>query len=271
MDSDGYYVRTAPPDALQAEAMSDLLDTDGRRQPLIVAPKDTYGRPFARQILAALREAEIDGATELYAPGSDPAAVAERAVASEPDAIVLVGYPGETAPIIAALAADGHGPNQFPVYGTDGLQSADLGAMVDPANPAVVAGMRGTVAAGTPGGTDHPFHRRMLDAGVEPFFSASAYDCTILIGLAAIAAESDNARAIRESFAGNLTGKTPCNSFAECATRISDGQRIRYTGAFSAYDRWQGSEPGSGTFDVWTMGLDGRPTSGPAETQIHVG
>jgi len=270
-DSGGFYFRTAPPDRLQALAMAELLEADGRRDPVVVAPRDAYGQPFARQVVQALAASDIDGRIELYDADADAAAVVARATEPAPDAIVLIGFPDATAPIIGALAAAGHGPNQFPVYGTDGLQSADLGTAVDAANPGVIAGMRGTVAAGTPGGTDHAFHQRMLDAGVEPFFSASTYDCTILLGLAALAAGSDDPRELQEAFARNLTGRTRCSSFAECATYLADDRRIDYDGAFSTYDRWNGLEPGSGVFDVWTMGLDARPATGPVESQLEVG
>jgi ABC-type branched-subunit amino acid transport system substrate-binding protein len=194
-----------------------------------------------------------------------------RALRGTPDAAIVVGFPDDAAPLLAALAAAGRAPAQFPTYGTDGLQSADLGPLVDPANPAIVAGLTGTTPAGFPAGIDHPLTARMLAAGVEPFFSGSAYDCTLLIGLAAIAAKSDDADAIRSHFAANLRGSTSCTGFVECANALHAGEKIHYRGAFSAYDRWRGAEPGTGVYDVWTMGLDAHPTLAPATSQISVG
>jgi hypothetical protein len=110
----------------------------------------------------------------------------------------------------------------------------------------------------------------MLAAGVEPFFSASAYDCTILIGLAAVAAHSDDADAIRTHFARNLRGRVDCHSFVECAQLLRAGRTIHYRGAFSTYEAWRGTEPGTGVYDVWTMGLDAHPTLAPPARQIAV-
>ena len=142
--------------------------------------------------------------------------------------------------------------------------------MVDPANPAVLAGMKGTTPAGSPAGIDHPFNAALFAAGVEPFFSASTYDCTILVGLAAAAAHSDAPDKIRDHFAGNLTGKVDCTTYADCVQALRNGKTIHYRGASSRFDRWQRFEPGTGTFDVWLLGPDGRPALLPATAQIPV-
>jgi branched-chain amino acid transport system substrate-binding protein len=223
---------------------------------------------FGRGLVAALRRAGTTPRLVPIANGADPNAVVTRALAGNPDAVVLVGFPDSMAPVLRALVAAGKGPLQFPVYGTDGLQTADLGALVDPANPAVVAGLSGTTPAGAPAGIDHPFNARMFAAGVEPFFSASAYDCTILVGLAAVAAKSDDAEAIRTHIAPLLRGRVDCSTFLECSQLLRAGRRIHYRGAFSRYEQWRGTEPGTGVYDVWSMGLDAHPVVGPPTGQI---
>ena len=270
ISSGGYYFRTAPGDRLQADAMAALLVRDGRKDPVVIAPRDTYGLPFGTAIVGALRRGHTQARLVTFAPDGAAAAVT-RALAKDPDAVVLVGYPDGTAPVLQALVQAGKGPNGFPVYGTDGLQDADLGAKVDPAHPAVVAGLRGTTPAGVPARPGDPFSAGMLQAGVEPFFSASTYDCTILVGLAAVAAGSDDATAIREHFAANLEGKRSCDAFAACAQLLATGATIHYSGASSDFDRWRRFEPGSGTFDVWAMALDARPAVQPPDQQLQVG
>ena len=111
---------------------------------------------------------------------------------------------------------------------------------------------------------------RLFAAGVEPFFSASTYDCTILIGLAAIAARSDAPDKIAASFARNLTGKVDCSTFADCAKALAQRRTIHYRGASSRFDHWQKFEPGSGMFDVWFVGPEGRPALLPPSAQIAV-
>ena len=271
IDAGGFYFRTAPPDRLQALALVAPRRRRGRKRPAVLAPTDAYGAAFGRALVTALRRGGAPTPQLVpVASGADPTAVVTRALPGDPDAVVLVGFPDGMAPILRALVAANHGPNQFPVYGSDGLQTADLGALVDPANPAVVAALTGTTPAGAPAGIDHPFNARMLAAGVEPFFSASAYDCAILIGLAAVAARSDDADAIRSHFAANLRGRVDCRSFVECSQLLRAGRTIHYRGAFSAYEAWRGTEPGSGVYDIWTMGLDAHPVLAPPVGQIAV-
>lgn len=183
---------------------------------------------------------------------------------------MLIGFPAAIAPVIRALAAAGKGPTQIPTYGSDGLQAADLGGLVDQAFPAIVAGLKGTTPAGSPSGIDHPFNARIFAAGVEPFFSAAAYDCTILIGLAAIAARTDDPARIRTRVTPNLTGAQDCTTFVECRTLLAAHRTIHYRGASSRFEDWQGFEPGTGVYDTWTMGLDARPVTGPPTSQIAV-
>jgi branched-chain amino acid transport system substrate-binding protein len=270
IDSGGYYFRTAPPDRLQALALARLVAAGRHRRPAVLAPTDAYGVTFGNALVAALRrlglQPKLVPATDL----ADAPRVVNTALAVNPDAIVLVGFPDGVAPLLHALVVAGRAPAQFPVYASDGLQTADLGPLVDPANPAVVAGLRGTTPAGAPAGIEHPLTARMLRAGVEPFFSASAYDCTMLVALAATAARSDDAVAIRAHVAPLLRGRVDCHSFVECSQLLRAGRTVHYRGAFSAYDEWRGTEPGSGVYDVWTMGLDARPVLSAPTAQLAV-
>ncbi|MGZ4675614.1 MAG: ABC transporter substrate-binding protein [Acidimicrobiia bacterium] len=269
LDSGGYYFRTAPPDRLQARALARLVTADGHTRPAVLASSDT-DPAFVRQVVRAFTARRARPVTIAPGAAADAARLGPALARTTPDAIVLLGFPDGVAPFLKALVAVGKGPQQIPTYGSDGLQSADLGAAVDPANPAVVAGMRGTTPSGAPPGVDHPFNARMLAAGVTPFFSASAYDCTIIVGLAATAARSDDADRIRRFVARVLTGTTPCTTFHDCATLLQQRRSIHYQGAFSTYDRWQRFEPGTGTYEVWTLGIDARPVLGPAGTEIRV-
>ena len=270
--SSGFYFRTAPSDQLQADALARLIVADGHRRPVVLATGDAYGVPFGTALMRDLRAQHVPGArfVTIKPGGTDAGSAVARALTRNPDAVVLIGFPEGTAPVLKALVARAKGPNQIPTYGSDGLQSAELGALVDPANPAVVAGMKGTSPAGAPAGIDHPFNARLLIAGVEPFFSASTYDCTILVGLAAVAARSDDPRQIRDHFATNLTGKVSCSTFADCVGALRSGRTIHYRGASSAFNRWQRFEPGTGVYDIWTLGLDARPVLAPTTSQLTV-
>lgn len=271
MDSDGWYFRTAPPDRLQAVALARLVRDDGHARPLVVAPPAGVDPEFLTQVTTALRAAGLHPVETRPADLASGPALARALARGRADAVLLLGAPDAVAPALRGLVAAGKGPQQIPTYGNDALQSADFGAMVDPANHAVVAGMKGTTPAGAPAGIDHPFGARLAATGTDPFFSASAYDCTMLVALAAVAAKSDRGDAIRARLPALLSGRRDCRGFADCAARLRRGETIHYRGAFSAYDRWRGFEPGSGTYDVWTMGLDAHPALASPDRQIRVG
>jgi branched-chain amino acid transport system substrate-binding protein len=270
VDSGGFYFRTAPPDQLQTVALARLVANGHHERPVVFAGTDVYGVTFGRAVTAAMRRQHLTPTLVPVATGADANATVAKALRTNPDSVVLVGFPDTVAPVMRALIAAGKGPTQIPTYGSDGLQTADLGPLVNPASPGVVAAMSGTTPAGAPAGISHPLTARMLAAGVEEFFSASAYDCTMLIGLAAVAAKSDDADAIRQHIAPLLRGKVDCHSFLECEQLLRAGRTIHYRGAFSNYDDWRGNEPGSGVYDVWTLGLDANPTLAPATSQIAV-
>ena len=271
IDSGGFYFRTAPPDRLQAVALARLLRADGRARPLVVAPPTGVDPAFVTQVVTALRAAGLHPVVPRERDLASGPALARTMERGRADAVLLLGAPDAVAPVLRGLVAAGKGPAQVPTYGNDSLQSADFGAAVDPANQAIVAGMKGTTPAGSPAGIDHPFAARLAATGTDPFFSASAYDCTVLVALAAVAAGSDRAEAIRTHLPALLTGRHDCTGFADCAARLGRRETVHYRGAFSAYDRWRRTEPGSGTYDVWTMGLDAHPALGPPENQIRVG
>lgn len=268
----GFYFRTAPPDRLQARALAKLLVADGRTRPVVIGARDDYGHPFGTDVVRSLMAQHATGARLVSLRPGDAGAnrAATEALGRQPDAVVLIGFPDGIAPVLRALIAQGKGPTQIPTYGSDGLQNAELGALVAPANPAVVASMKGTTPAGAPAGIDHPFNARLFVAGVEPFFSASTYDCVVLVALAAVAARSDDPQAIRDHFAKNLTGTTICSTFLACSDELKRRRTIHYHGASSSFDHWRGSEPGDGSFDVWTLGLDARPTLALPAQQIKV-
>ena len=55
-----------------------------------------------------------------------------------------------------------------------------------------------------------------------------------------------------KAFASNLRGKQDCSTFAECKELLERGKSIHYRGASSSFDEWDVSEPGQGTYDVWS-------------------
>jgi branched-chain amino acid transport system substrate-binding protein len=258
---DGYFFRTAPGDSLQGPALAELIASDNHASVAIVARNDDYGSGFAEALADGLDESGIEVTeTVLYNPDSPSGygADVERAIASQPEAVVVIGFNDDGAAIIKAMIERNAGPADIPIYTADGMQGSSFGETVDPENPGVVAGMKGTAPAAAPEGIEHPFQATFAETGVDTIFSSYYYyDCTILMALAAQAAGSNDGEAIKDAFAANLEGDNDCSTFAECKEFLENGETIHYRGASSAFNTWLTMEPGSGVYDTWTFDAEG--------------
>ena len=77
--------------------------------------------------------------------------------------------------------------------------------------------------------------------------------------------------AIAENFASNLEGDNDCNNFADCKKLLEDGKTIHYRGASSMFEKWNKMEPGTGVYDVWAYGADGKSANVEGAAQISIG
>ncbi len=270
--SGGYYFRTAPPDRLQAVALARLLIAGGKRRPVIVARKDSYGAAFVAPLRQALRRGGANPVGDFsYNPAATNLSAVGRQVARRhPDSVVTIALADDGAKIVNSLTAAGVGPGRVPLYVPDGMQSTTFHTKVNPANPALVAGIIGTAPAAAPAGPETAFTTALRRAGVEPIFSAHYYDCTVLTALAALQAHSDDPTKMKQVFAKSLQGKNDCSTFAACATLLAAGKSIHYRGASSSFAVWDRTEPGTGTYDVWSYAPNGAVVVGTPNQQIRV-
>ncbi|GAA2639825.1 hypothetical protein GCM10010399_86620 [Dactylosporangium fulvum] len=103
----GLFFRTAPPDALQARALSDVIMRDGPHRVVIVAREDAYGMGLqgnvkANLVASGMTEDSID-LMSYPATAEDFSGLATRVRELKPDGVLIVGYE-ETALIVRALA-----------------------------------------------------------------------------------------------------------------------------------------------------------------------
>jgi hypothetical protein len=114
-NDNGLYFRTAPPDLLQARALSDLILEDGNNTVGILALNDPYGTGLAENTLANLVEgglSEDDIETIIYDPqAANFDSEVQQMVELNPDAIVVIGFE-ESSKIIQGLNAQGIGPQR---------------------------------------------------------------------------------------------------------------------------------------------------------------
>lgn len=249
-DDGGFYVRTAPSDALQGPVLANTIIDDGHVDVAILGRGDDYGRGLADATATALEDA---GATVTYNDTFDPQATnfdapVQEALGTEPDAVVVVAFE-EGTQIIKGLLESG-----FPadgIYGTDGLRNEDLGELVAPGDPAAIAGMKGTA----PASADNPDFVSELQEFAPDLevlqFAPQVYDCVMVMALAAEEAGTDDPAVFKDSLVSVTKDGEACTTFAECRDMIADGTDIDYNGRSGPLDFIDAGEPERATIEIY--------------------
>jgi branched-chain amino acid transport system substrate-binding protein len=250
----GYYFRTAPPDSLQSKALANVIVGDGHSNVALVAQATDYGKGFIDGLATSLKSAGASVATQVtYDPTATTfTAEVSKIKAAKPDAVVIIGYQ-ETGLVIKQMIQDSFGPKQVPIYVADGAQSTTLWKTVDPHNPAVLVGVGGTAPSAAPsnGTKSFPVEFKKYAPGVDTIYSAQAYDCAVVIALAADEAKSNAPTDFVKHMDDVTEGGVPCISYKVCADLLSKGENIDYNGASGPLNFSQYGEPSVGTYDVW--------------------
>src|SRR5438309_2645041 len=197
-NNSGYYFRTAPPDNLQGPALADVITGDGHSKIAIIVRDDSYGVGFGQSLSQALQKngaTVVAGGVVAYDPkGTAFDADVKKITDAKPDAVALISFPDTGGLIIKTLIQQGFGPDKTSLYTADGMQTNSLAAKVDPANPGVVKGIKGTVPSGAPpgGSPTFPTDFKAFAPRADNTFAAHAYDCINVIALAAAEAKRDD-------------------------------------------------------------------------------
>jgi ABC-type branched-subunit amino acid transport system substrate-binding protein len=270
--ADGYYFRTAPPDSLQGPALAQLLLEDNRQTITILTRNDSYGTGFG----ASLQKAFEDGGGEVAVNGAYDAAAPDfkadvaKIVGKNADANVVIGFNDDGGKIVKEMIAQDVGPKDVPLYTADGMQGSSFYKGIDPANPAVVRGIKGTAPAAAPAGVKHPFIAAFAKTGVDTIFSPYYYDCTILVALAAQQSGSDDPGSIKDEILELTRGGTKCQTFKSCLDLLKAGEDIDWDGASGPVNFTDKHEPDQGVYDVWSYGADGKPANVKGVDQITI-
>ena len=245
-DDNGLYFRTAPSDRLQGQVLANLAVEDGFSNVAIMARQDFYGEGLAEQVQTTLEE---KGATVadfvLYAADAQNyTAEVNQIAAAKPDALVLVAFE-ETTKIVPQLIAKGIGPQDIQIYFVDGNLADYSKETFD------LTGVKGTLPVS--GDPDPGFNDRLLE--IDPklkdySYGPQSYDAAIILGLAAIAADSDNGEAVGGEIINVTREGTQCSTFEECAQLLEDGEDIDYEGASGPTDMNDSGSPASGTIGI---------------------
>lgn len=248
---EGLYFRTVASDGLQASIVSELVTGDGHASVAVLVRADDYGESLAENVV---RELEESGAQVLETVTYDPAtqsfdADVDKLASLEPEAVVLIAF-DEGARVLSTMIERGLGPDDVGVYWV-GVANPNAPEQVDPDDPTVLDGVRGTVPSYP---SDQPFLERLeryRDDIEDTSFAAHSYDCVTAIALAAVQGGSDDPATIGENLVAVTRDGTECESFEDCSKLLDDGEDIDYQGAAGPLDFTDAGEPSAGTYDVW--------------------
>jgi branched-chain amino acid transport system substrate-binding protein len=254
-DDNGFYFRTSPPDSLQAPVLADTITDDGATSVAIVAIGNEYGSSFASLLADAL---DANGVAVATTVTYDENATSFDAEVSEladsgADAIAIISY-AEGATLMQGMIEAGIGPADIPIYVTDGFKDNVTGEAVDPDDPAVLEGIRGTAPSVAPPDGEPSFLERFAEFAPDAptIFSGHFYDCVMVMTLASEAAGSTDPAVYVEFMQSVTVDGTECTGYAECSELLAAGEDINYQGASGVVDFSDDGEPTAGAYDVYT-------------------
>jgi len=256
----GYYFRTAPPDNLQGQLHADLITEDGATRVAIAYRADEYGKGLAEVIRDQLTANGVTVAEfiEYDKDATSFDAEAARIAAAGVDAISIVTF-AEGGALMQALIEAGVGPANVAIYVADGFKDTVQASDVDPGNPAVLQGVRGTYPSLAPPSGEPTFPDRFaaFAPGTPTIFSSHAYDCLMIQVLAAEVAGTTDSRAIAAAINDVTRDGEKCSTYAACHALILEGVNIDYDGASGPLDFVDAGEPGAGVYDKFEYDAEG--------------
>jgi ABC-type branched-subunit amino acid transport system substrate-binding protein len=253
-EDNGLYFRTAPSDLLQGEVLGNLIAEDGASTLGLLVLNDPYGTGLATATKEAFEAAGGEVvAEELFNTGDSNFDAQLSAInAANPDAVAVITF-DEAKIVVPALVGSGYPGDQL--YFVDG----NLADYSPDFAPGLVAGSKGTL----PGPKlEDDFRERLLevDPALADFsYGPESYDATMLIALAAYAANStegaDIAEYLRQVSGGSGDGEK-VSSFSDAAGLLAEGQQIDWDGPSGPIGLDENGDPTEATIGIYEYGDD---------------
>ena len=256
---DGRFFRTVPSDALQAAALAEVMERTGLGVVSVVYIDDEFGLDVATSLEEELERRGITVTSHAY--GSSELAlsnVADGALGSGAQAIAVIGDATDGARMLTALRAADDRDDDVMYFVNDPLRGAGSAAGQGSNGEAFLARVRGISPWSAPRSDAFvtAFAERFADTPMD--FAAYAYDCTMLLALAAATAGSDDPTLIARTVTSVSRNGSPCMSFEECSQFLAEGRNIDYVGSSGPVDLDENGEVQSATFSVFGFEPPGR-------------
>jgi ABC-type branched-subunit amino acid transport system substrate-binding protein len=251
LDDHGFLFRTTPNDALQGVVLADVVRQQGIGKVAVVYVNNDYGKGLADAFTDAF-EGEVTASVAYEERQASYRGELSRAAGGEPEALVLIAYPGDGIPMLRQALEEGF--FQAFVF-TDGMKAAE----VADAAPEALEGAFGTAPAGDPEAEAAKRFREMYqdrygELPPQPFID-TAYDATMLMALAIEQAGSTEGEAIRDALheVSKAPGETILpGEFAKAKELIAAGEDVDYEGAAGSQDFDEAGDV-PGTYSHWAI------------------
>lgn len=269
----GFWFRTCPSDALQGLAMAKVAHDAGLREVAVMYLNNPYGQGLSQEFTAGFRQLGGTVTENVVYNPSQPSYRAEvgKALSPAPDALFLIGYPGDGTTITREWIAAG-GPQKF--LFPDGLESQDF---VNDVGAQYMKDVHGTAP-----GTDKTPSLATFQGEFQAKFGTlptqayipNAYDATVLVGLAMEQARSSKGPAIRDAIrkVTDPKGQKVYAGVAElkkAAALLAEGKSIQYVGATGPL-QFDANGDIAAPMQVWNVSAQGKvePTGMVTVAQI---
>jgi len=258
----GYYFRTAPSDLLQGRILGNQILQDGNSNVAIIYQDTSYGVGLKDVTAGVLTKGKAK-VTSYAFPENETnfASIVDKALATGPDAVVIVSY-DESKKIIPALKAKN--------FKGSGIYLVD-GNLVDYSAESYGTYLNG--AKGTnPGKAISDNFKARLSAAYKKYekkelkefvYGAETYDAVILTALAAQAAGKATGPAVKSqltnvSKAGK--GKVTVTSFKAGLKAIKAGKKVNYDGFSGPIEFDANGDPTGAYIGIYSYGPTGSNT-----------
>jgi ABC-type branched-subunit amino acid transport system substrate-binding protein len=253
----GLFFRTAPSLVTEGAMLGKLVVADGNATAVVMSRDDVYGNDLRAATVTAIRESggKVLDSFHYDLNARNYTKDIQRIKDKNPDAIVLIGL-SESASILSGMAQKGLGPKSKRIYGSASNVNGSLAGQVNPQDPSVLTGMRGTLLDVG----DDMFVKRLREAnpGLHDLNrAAQAYDAVVITALAAAVAGTDEPAAIAKEINGVTKDGEKCTSFSACMMLVKNRKDIAYVGPSGPLEFSDSGEPRSATYLIGEIQADG--------------
>lgn len=248
LDPDGWIFRTVPSYEHQGAVLGSLLPARDQEAVVLLHADGAIGTALEEPLEESLAASGGELVASIRLSGdADAAAIAARAAASAPDAVVLATNDNGalTRALVQELAKAQLGGAKL------WLTSQNLADYSQALPKGALTGVNG-ILEGAP--ADDAFRARVKqeDPSVGEFrYTPEAFDAAVLVALAAITAGTDAGAGIRAHLAEASVGGIKCTGFGECASVLATEPDADYDGISGPLNLDEHGDPDAGSFGLY--------------------